>query len=342
MRDWGAMTLPLFFVSGSPDLGVVVGGGLAHTNFGFRKKPYALNIQLRAGYATSAQAFRAELATDLRRENSAVHVNILARASGQEILRFHGFGNETEIDGSSDFYKVRQYQYALEPELVLPFSDRLTLAFGPAVQYADTRMEEDRFISTAQPYGTPTFGQVAARVRVTFDARNRPNAATNGFLFNAGGSFFPALWDVESAFGELHAEAAAYVTPGAGPTLALRAGGKKLWGTYPFHEAAYIGDAATVRLGSKQRFGGDAEVHGTAELRQKLGRITVVLPGDVGLLGFADAGRVFFEDEDSNTWHTAFGGGLYLALIDPTHTLSLSVAKSEERVGVYVQAGFSF
>jgi hypothetical protein len=342
LRDWGAMTLPLFFVGGSPDLGVVISGGLAHTNFGFRKKPYAVDTRLLVGYATTAQAFRAELLTDVRRENSDVHVRVLARASGLEILRFHGFGNDTEIDGTSDFYKVRQYQYALEPELVLPFSDRLTLAFGPAMQYADTRMDEDRFIDTAQPYGTPTFGQVAARGRVTFDARNRPSAATNGFLFNAGGSLFPALWDVESAFGELHGEASTYLTAGAGPTLALRAGGKKLWGTYPFHEAAYIGDASTVRLGRKERFGGDAEVHATAELRQRLGRITIVLPSEIGVLGFADIGRVYFEGDDSNTWHPAFGGGLFLAPIDPTHTLSLSVAKSEERVGIYVQAGFSF
>jgi hypothetical protein len=40
------------------------------------------------------------------------------------------------------------------------------------------------------------------------------------------------VWDVDSVFGEVHGEARAYLSARAPlePTLALRVGGKNLWG----------------------------------------------------------------------------------------------------------------
>src|SRR2546422_7071865 len=35
--------------------------------------------------------------------------------------------------------------------------------------------------------------------------------------------------------------------------------------------------------------------------------------GDVGILGLADAGRVWIPGEPSDRWHAAAGGGLWLA-----------------------------
>ena len=78
---------------------------------------------------------------------------------------------------------------------------------------------------------------------------------------------------------------------------------------------------------------------GSAELRLPLGRATLVLPADIGVFGLADAGRVFLEGESSDKWHSAFGGGVWLAYLDRANTISAAVAAGEERTGVYVQAG---
>jgi len=147
-------------------------------------------------------------------------------------------------------------------------------------------------------------------------------------------------------FGEAHATASTYLSVGGqeapGATLALRVGGKKVWGTFPFHEAAFIGDAATVRLGRQNRFGGDAAAWGNAELRLRLAKIFFPLPGHFGLLGLADAGRVFLEGESSDDWHTAFGGGIWLSLLRPSNTMNAVVAHSDDGVRVYVRAGFAY
>ena len=51
---------------------------------------------------------------------------------------------------------------------------------------------------------------------------------------------------------------------------------------------------------------------------------------------------MFLDGEDSDTWHTAGGGGIWLSFIERANTVSLAVAKSAERTRVYVGAGFAF
>jgi hemolysin activation/secretion protein len=163
-------------------------------------------------------------------------------------------------------------------------------------------------------------------------------------MLEAGGKIYPAVWDVDSTFGEVHGEAATYLTAPVPlqPTLALRVGGRKLWGQYPFFEAAFIGGSSTVRLGRVNRYAGDAAAYGNAELRLALARMTLVLPADVGVFGLADVGRVFLETESSDKWHSAVGGGIWLAWLDRANTISLALAAGEEHTGFYVQAGFGF
>jgi hemolysin activation/secretion protein len=176
------------------------------------------------------------------------------------------------------------------------------------------------------------------------DSRDVKAAPQKGVLVWVTGRYFPEVWDVKSAFGSINGEASTYLTaPGpVRPTLALRAGGKRVFGTYPFHEAAFIGGSNTVRGFRAQRFAGDGSVYGNAELRLRLGRFYLVLPGEFGVFGLADAGRVYVEGESSDRWHTAVGGGLWFAYLDRSRTVTIAVASSKERTGLYVRAGFIF
>ncbi len=61
-----------------------------------------------------------------------------------------------------------------------------------------------------------------------------------------------------------------------------------------------------------------------------------------GVFGLADVGRVFLEGESSDRWHTALGGGVWIAVADPKNLASLAVVTSEGHVRFYVQGGFTF
>jgi hypothetical protein len=344
-RDWGKRWIPTTWASYGPDIGLFIGGGRTLTVYGFRKDPYASRHRFRAGIATGPKTYRVDYRGDFRRENSRTHGEILVRASGVDVISFHGFGNDIPAPGDNSFYRVTQDAFGLHPSAAFSLGSKSDLAVGPLLKYASTDDRPDRFLATlGDLYGGGNFGEIGGALTLRHDSRDRPHAATRGVFLELGGSIYPAVWDVDSLFGEVHGEARTYLSANAPlePTLALRVGGKKLWGQYPFFEAASIGGVSTVRLGRVNRYAGDASAYGSAELRLALTRFELVLPTQLGVFGLADVGRVFFAGESSDTWHSAFGGGLSLSYLERAYTFSVALAAGDERTAVYVQAGFGF
>jgi hemolysin activation/secretion protein len=156
------------------------------------------------------------------------------------------------------------------------------------------------------------------------------------------GFVYPKAATVESTFSGVEGNAAAYISLAKPLILALSIGGKKLFGTIPYTEAAYIGGSSTVRGFAKNRFAGDSSLYGRLELRLILGKAIFIIPGEYGLFGLTDIGRVFVKGESSNKWHPAYGGGVFFSVLDLATVFSLAVAVSEEWTAVYFKAGFSF
>jgi hypothetical protein len=343
-RDWGSRWTASTQVTFGPDIGLFLGGGRTLTVYGFRKDPYSSRHRFRAGFATGPKTYRLDYQGEFRRENSRSYAEVLLRASGVDVVSFHGFGNEIPAPGDNEFYRITQDAFGLQPSLVFGLGRWTSLHFGPTLKYVSTDNRPDRFLATlGNLYGTRNFGEIGGGLTFRHDSRDRRTAATRGVLLDIGGNIYPAIWDVDSTFGEVHGEAATYLTARMPlrPTLALRIGGKKLWGRYPFFESAFIGGASTVRLGRLNRYAGDASAYGSAELRLSLTRLTLVLPATFGVFGLADAGRVFLAGESSDRWHGVAGGGIWLAYMD-RYAFSLALASGEERTGFYAQAGFGF
>ena len=345
-RDWGSFKAPALWSSISPNIGLFIGAGLSTTDYGFRKHPYSSRHLFRVGYATSHSTGRAEYKGEWRWENSGIHTNVLARASGVEVLRFYGFGNETPNTGDRDFFKVQQDQFLIEPSISIPFSRRVKVTLGPRAQFSRLDENDNRFINTLPSlYGAGEFGQVGGRLGLSVDTRDVAPAAHKGIHLELEGTLYPGIWDVITTFGKVKGELSTYLSAPflSHPTLALRVGGEHAFGdAVPFHEAAYVGGRATLRGWDEQRFAGESAVFGNAELRLHLTRMLILVPTDVGVFGLADVGRVYVDGETSDEWHTGFGGGLSLGFFQAVNTLTIAVATSEERTGVYVRAGFLF
>ncbi|PYO67072.1 MAG: hypothetical protein DMD71_08025 [Gemmatimonadetes bacterium] len=324
-RDWGSLWLPLAWVSYAPDIGLFVGGGMTRTRYGFRRLPYRSQVQVRAGYATDAQTYRAELRAEFPGLLAPASVSLRARASGLDVIRFYGFGNETVDTGSLAFHKVKQQQYLVAPALELGGERAARVSFGPVFKIARTRLEAGTLVEAIRPYGVAEFTQIGAAGDVRC-------------------SLYPRALDVTASFGEAHAEVSTYLTAPVAlrPTLALRVAGKKIWGPYPLHEAAYVGGWNTVRGFPEGRFAGGAAAYGNVELRLSLARFFLLLPNELGAFGLADAGRVFVSGETSDRWHAAAGGGVWIAFLSRANTLSVAAVHSAEGTRIYARAGFSF
>jgi len=365
-RDWGRDTFYVPWLSYSSDLGAFVGAGIDTQAFGFRKDPYSSRHVLRAGWAFGEKTFRADYRAEFRVENSRWYWGWYGYASGLESSRFFGFGNETSDggDSGSDFFKAKQRQFSFTPIFAVPVFRTVTFFLGPTVKYASSKdTDDDTLINGEQPYGYGDFGEVGAVGLLELDTRDRAKGRgrvvlrsfgypRSGVLAQVKGQVFPKAWDVDETFGSVKGSGAVYLTPGSdrAPTLALRAGGSKVFGAYPYFEAAHLGGELAGELAGdslirglvRQRYTGDASLFGNADLRIYVSRFRILLPGTWGVLGFYDVGRVYLDGENSDKWHTGYGGGLWFAWLDPANTVSATYARSEGRNAFYVRAGFAF
>ncbi len=372
--DWGmeAYTSPTIMVN--PDLGLFVGVRNMRQYFGYRKVPFSSRHSFGGGLATNSLEPFASYTGDFRRLLRDFDARVHFKYSGIQLIRFNGFGNNTQIPESSSFYQVEQSHIAFAPSLYFRKKEHvedvprgptdrlrseLTLRLGPIIKYSNTPLDSNKgkFIGSLDHpvYGMKHFGQVGASGEIMYDTRNNPAYVTRGFLVRAAGAVYPDAWDVESTFGSIDGEVRTYVTAPipTNPTLALRAGGKKAWGTYPFHESAFLGGPGFVDIGSsdsqlrgfrKNRFAGDTSLYGNVELRLVLAPIEILVPGEFGLFTAADAGRVFYADDanDADKWHTGVGVGFWLSFLKRKQTVSVAVVKGDDVTGVYLRAGFMF
>ena len=372
--DWGmeAHTFPIITVN--PDLGVFVRARYSQQYYGYRKYPFSSRHSFGGGLATNGLKPFASYTGTFRHLLHDLDARVHLKYSGIQMIRFNGLGNDTQIPGSSSFYKVEQNHFLFKPAFEFrvgkhdgdmsggdtePLRSELTIRLGPILKYSNTPLDsnKDKFIGSLDHpvYGMGSFGQVGASGEIMYDTRNNPAYATRGFLVRAAGAVYPGAWDVESAFGSIDGEVRTYVTARipTNPTLALRVGGKKVWGTFPFHESAFLGGPGFAGIGSsdshlrgfrKNRFAGDTSLYGNAELRLVLARIKLLVPGEFGLFIAVDAGRVFFAEDpnDADKWHTGVGGGFWLSFLQRRQTLSVAVVNGDDLTGVYLRAGFMF
>jgi hypothetical protein len=353
-RDWTRETVGVPWFSYNGDLGVFLGYGFETHDFGFRKSPFASSHQVRAGYAFNAKNGKVDYTGEFHRENRGSYFGLYAFASGVEVLRFYGFGNETQATADNqDYYKANAGQLLLYPSFHVPFGKRGTFTVGPAMKYTDNAEDKDQFINQAQPYGWGKFGEVGVHTILSWEGRDNPRFPRRGFFAAVRGTYFAKAWDVESDFGEVNGNLNGYLSAGRALTLALRVGGKKVFGMYPYMEAAQIGEGGlgvgalqeptdTVRGYRARRYLGDASAWANSELRLRVSHVTLLLPGEWGLNGFADVGRVWLEGESSEKWHPGYGGGLWLSLLRDRMGFSVGLAHSVEDDIVYFKGGFSY
>ncbi|MEE9225021.1 MAG: BamA/TamA family outer membrane protein [Bacteroidota bacterium] len=337
--DWGHTWRPSPQLRFDGGFGLFIEPAATRYRYGFLKKPYSSRIQLSAGYATGANRFVLDYRQDFRDIVQHVHARFHARWSGIEILHFYGFGNETEELESRSFYKVNQTQMILEPSGSVSAGGVLEFGLSPVLKVSstDTTRGSRSFLAEARPYGSGSFSQLGAQATIRVDTRDRVVAATRGFFLSVGASLYPAILDVDrGSFGEIHGEVSTYLSPlkSADQTLALRVGAKRVWGTAPFHEAAFVGGAKTLRGFREQRFAGHASLYTNLEVRVFLGMF--------GFFGLTDVGRVFQEGESSGKWHVSAGGGILIAPLHRSNTISLAVARSAEHTAFYIGTGFLF
>ena len=341
-KDRGTGIRPILALHSQRLLGIYPEIGLARTVYGFRKVPYSSMTEADVAYSEKSGRWRVRSAFDKRFEESDVHVPVTVHMSQFEVVQFHGFGNDV-ADLRGPLYDVRQRQWEFNPGLGRSFSPVSDVSIGPIVRYTTTDSVPNHLIAQQRPYGFARFGQAGLRLKMHLDSKYVPDTLKPRLVLDVAGSGYPGMWDAVKPYESVDGWAAAYFTLPVPklPVLAFRAGGKKLWGPFPYFDAAFLGGSESFRTEEKQRYAGDASLYGSTELRIPIAKFPLILPLDVGALGFADAGRVYLNGASLGGWHKAAGGGFWVGYLNPAINFNvLFTNRSDRRITTNI--GFAF
>lgn len=325
------------------DTGPVVGGSATWTRRGFRRAPFAQRDRIRAEWAPTQSG----LALDFQHIGHGLDGTSLlvhARASTIEPFRFHGFGNDTGNEGPRDSYLVDQTVVTLESEVGREIASGLRLGVGPVVRYRGANADDETIFAIANPRGANSYTTAGLRSALEWDGRDAAAFPTRGGWARLSAEGMQGLGgDVTGGFARARGEGAAYLPVVRGNTLAMRAGGERVWGEFPAQEAAFLGGGESLRGFARNRFAGDASVWGNAELRSAFGRANLgVARGNLGGILLADAGRVYLDGRSEGGWHTTVGGGLYFSMLDRAYTGTVIAARGDDGWRAYVKFGLPF
>ncbi len=340
VKDRGFRTGPTVDVGAGGGLGVVTKLGYERKFYGFRHVPYKDRARLDLEYASSVNKLRAAIQGDRRIEDSQLHFVVDAEMTQLYMVQYHGVGN-TAPWSEDPFFDLHQRQWILRPALGWALGPDGDVSLGPIVKYVVTDSLPRNFISREHPRGFPKFGQVGVQLALQQDTRDAESQ--RGIKARATASYYPQVWDANTPYGEVSALVSTYLTFPilTRPTLALRGGTKKVFGNAPYFEAAFVGGRNSLRALHRQRFDGDAALHGTTELRVPLARFNYGLPWSFGALGFMEAGRVYVSGESPGTWHSTQGAGGWIGVMSPKYAIHMLRTNRADR-RILIGTGFAF
>ncbi|MBV9961855.1 MAG: BamA/TamA family outer membrane protein [Parafilimonas sp.] len=327
----------------NPDDGFLAGIGFLRRTYGFRKEPFATEQRLTTLHAFSTRAYRINYQGEFNDVIGRTDLLVNASFVDPTLNNFFGFGNETKIADSLslDYYRVR-YRY-IEADVL--FRKRvgsvLSILAGPTVfhYWNEPNDNNNKILSSpsvigldsADVYSKKTY--VGGKIAIVVNNLDNVLLPTRGIDWVTEFTSLGGASKTSQPYTSLRTDMAVHaaLTDPAKVVAVLRVGaGKILSRNYEYFQTLNLGANNFLRGFRKDRFSGTSLLYGSLEMRVKLFTSrSYVLPGDVGVIGFNDLGRVWLRGEHSERWHDAYGGGFYYAAYNFV-LLSATMAFSKE------------
>jgi len=319
-------TIPLPLLGFNPDDGFFLGANIINTRYGFKKSPYASLHQFRGDIAFATKGINMYYLGDF--VDVVGDWNVMLEGifrTDRSAFNYFGLGNNTALTTDDfDFNRVRQSLIRIYPAFKKSFTS-LGAGFtvGPIFEQSSIDNTDVRFIDgnntdlSADIFEKKYFGGF----KVGFDGISKDNIQipTRGAHFSVDATLMTNLEATEQDFSLLNSSLTIYqnIDQKARLVLATKVGVAHRTGDYPFYHSAILGSDLNLRGYRSERFYGQTAFYHNTDLRLKLfSSINKILPFTLGILGGADYGRVWLDDEQSDKWHSGYGGGLWFAPVD--------------------------
>ncbi|MCC3156710.1 metallophosphoesterase [Hymenobacter sp. 15J16-1T3B] len=362
---------PAVFFGYNVDDGVFIGGGGTLRTYGFRREPFATEQTLVANYAPSRQAYNVRYTGVFTDVLGKYDLRIDSRLYGPQLLyNYFGAGNDTrnvaQADGTgnplgnraiNDTYRIRFSRFNFSPTLETDVFSFLKFGIGP--QYDQWRIDraqigreiqagiDNGFTGAATGIRESDFGMnryLGGRAYLNLDASSSPINPRIGLRWYNSAEYNSQLNGEKLKYGRLSSEVRFYVSPNF-PfqlTWAGRIGAARNIGDYRFYQANTLGGTTNLRGYRRTRYAGRSMTYANAEVRVQLFTFNAYLvPGKFGIMGLADAGRVYSSydiEKGFDAYHTGLGGGIWIDVLKQA-VINATYSVGEESL---VNVGFDF
>ena len=351
------VTAPVLQGGFNYDDGLLLGIGVRHTHRGFRKTPFASRQFVSFVHAFATEAFRikyqGEWINTLGKADIVLKAIALAPDNTQN---FFGAGNQTPIDKTGDYIRFYRTRYSIvQIDPTLRWRGKKTGSFSAGLSFQwysfDSSDNKDRLINNRQVIKTYDSASINSdklhgglAIEWINDSRNSTIIPQWGSVIQMKLVAYAGLNNVTASFLQWQPQVSLYKSVGSRKNLvfANRLGGVISVGRTAFYQSAFLGGHDNL-LGYRQyRFAGNHAIFNNFETRIKIADFaSYIVPGQFGLVGFFDVGRVWLNGEDSKRWHMGYGGGVYLAPAGMV-VLQLVAARSIEGWFPNISFGFRF
>lgn len=296
------------------DLGLNLGTSFSYTIYGFRRAPYTRKHQLSYDYT---HGFTYQGIFPSYDKNKSFHLAAYL-GSPAYFSNFFGFGNETDgyKDESKNYNRVNIRKYMLTPSFFYDITKEQTISlFGSFESYKVKDPEDkDRFINTVYSSGSSIYStKYYFDLGLTYEYKKEEDrfvssidaSVTSGYNFN--------IADPELNYFHANADFGINLKLTDRLTFATMLKGKILFSDkYEFFQAA----TTELRGFRDNRFIGKQSFYEYSDIRFNMGRLKNPLtPLDYGIFAGIDHGRVWYQGESSDKWHSSYGGGFWLTVL---------------------------
>jgi hypothetical protein len=349
--------MPLATAALNVDDGFLLGLGFKYIQRdGFRKLPYSGSQQLMLTHSFATDAFRIRYSGEWVQAIGKADFTLQAIVNAPDnTMNFFGLGNSTRLNKQQPnyrrFYRTRFDTYQIDPALRWHTGEGNTLSAGPSFEYYRMNFKDNtgRLITNQSRIGSYDSAIVnkdkmhlGLLVNFNSNHRNAGILPTQGYYFNVTLQAYSGLNNYSRSFAQLRPEITVYQKLNSTGSIVLsdRVGGGVTIGDPAFYQSMFLGGQGNLLGYLQNRFAGKHMVFNNLQARVKLANIAgYILPGQLGVSGFYDAGRVWAANERSDKWHQGVGGGLYFSPASLT-ILQLLAGHSEE--GWYPYFSFNF
>ena len=269
-------------------------------------------------------------------------------------MNFFGQGNATVLNTTGDyhrFYRARFDFYQLDAALRWHISGKTTLSAGPSLQHYHYNENDNLGRSITVPGLIRSYDSTSYRQHKTYtgltlnlngDHRNNTILPSSGWWLQVNGSAYTGIDQSSKVYAQVKPEFTYFLKADTGARLVFsdRIGGGVTFGNAPFYQSLFLGGQGNLLGYLQNRFAGQQMVFNNLQARYRLAEIPgYILPGQLGITGFYDVGRVWIKGEHSNVWHQGTGGGFYFV---PAGLTVIQVIAGHSSEGWYPYISLNF